>query len=104
MSENEVIIGNVTTIIMFVFSTLGGGAIIESLGGTSQVAIVVGAIVGLAFSFVNAYYPNFFKFLNNNRRTIKELADSIPQEECQCKSLEEIEEIEDDDEEIDSEC
>jgi len=104
MSENEVIIGNVTTIIMFVFSTLGGGAIIESLGGTSQVAIVVGAIVGLAFSFVNAYYPNFFKFLNNNRKTIKELADSIPQEECQCKSFEEIEEIEDDDEEIDSEC
>lgn len=84
MSDNEVIIGNITTIIMFVFSACGGGAIINSLGGTSQVAIVVGAIVGLAYSLLNAYYPNFFKFLNNNRRNIQTIADCVSHD-CQCE-------------------
>lgn len=87
MSDNEVIIGNLTTIIMFLFSACGGGAIINSLGGTSQVAIVVGAIVGLAYSLLNAYYPNFFKFLNNNRENIQTIADCVSHDECKCKKV-----------------
>ena len=47
MSERDIIIGNLTTILMFVFSTIGGGAIINWLGGTSQAVIVIGAIIGL---------------------------------------------------------
>jgi len=101
MSENEVIIGNITTIIMFVFSTLGGGAIIDSLGGTSQVAIVIGAVIGLTFSIVNAYYPNFFKFLNNNRQNIKTIADCVSHENCQCEMESDV--IEEDEEVIEDE-
>lgn len=97
MSENEVIIGNLTTIIMFVFSACGGGAIIDALGGTSQTAIVIGAILGLAFSIINAYYPNFFKFLNNNHRNIENIANCISDEEtCDCPCKEFVEELDDD--------
>lgn len=92
MSEREVIIGNLTTIIMFIFSACGGGAIIETLGGTSQVAIIVGAILGLAFSIINAYFPNFFGFLNNNRKNIQDIADAVSKcDNCDC-----IEETDDD--------
>ena len=94
MKDNEVIIGNITTIIMFVFSACGGGAIINSLGGTSQVAIVVGAIVGLAYSLLNAYYPNFFKFLNNNRRNIQTIADCVSYDNCECQCEEESDVVE----------
>lgn len=67
MNDKEAIIGNLTTILMFVFSTVGGGAIVEALGGTSQTAIVIGAILGLAYSILNAYFPNKMKWLNNNK-------------------------------------
>lgn len=84
MSDKEVIIGNLTTIIMFIFSTCGGAGIINSLGGTSQTAILVGAVLGLIFSFINAYYPNFFGFLNNNKNAIESVANSINQCDCDC--------------------
>jgi len=97
MSENEVIIGNLTTIIMFVFSACGGGAIIDALGGTSQASIIIGMILGLAFSIINAYYPNFFKFLNNHKRDIETVTNCISDEEhkCTCKSDEVVEDEED---------
>ena len=94
MSENEVIIGNLTTIIMFVFSACGGGAIIDALGGTSQTAIVIGAILGLIFSYINAYYPNFFKFLNNHEREINDVASCVNKHECGCNEAGEEEVIE----------
>ena len=77
MSDNEVIIGNLTTILMFVFGTFGGGAIIDTLGGTSQAAIIIGAILGLVFSFVNAYFPNHFAWLNNNGKEICDVAEAV---------------------------
>lgn len=90
MSEKEVIIGNLTTIIMFIFSTVGGGAIVESLGGTSQTAIFIGAILGLAYSIINAYYPNFFGFLKNNKRNIQDIADVISKcDNCDCIEVDE---------------
>ena len=55
---------------MYILSTLGGGAIIESLGGESQAVIVIGALLGLAYAILNSYYPNNFKFLNNNKKEI----------------------------------
>ena len=84
MEDYEATIGNLTTILMFVFSTVGGGAIIESLGGTSQTAILIGAILGLAYSILNAYFPNKLKILNNNKDDIQNIADSIPKSECNC--------------------
>lgn len=77
MNDSEIIIGNLTTILMFVFSTFGGGAIIAALGGTSQAAIVIGAILGLAYSFINAYFPNHLAWLNNNRKAIDDVADAV---------------------------
>lgn len=69
MNDRDVIIGNLTTILMFVFSTIGGGAIINVLGGTSQASIIIGACVGLAYSIINAYFPNYLKIFNNDNRT-----------------------------------
>ena len=109
MSENEVIIGNLTTIIMFVFSACGGGAIIDALGGTSQTAIVIGAILGLIFSYINAYYPNFLKFLNNHKREINDVASCV-NHECDCNNLVEEEVVEnnvieeDEVKEVEDEC
>lgn len=81
MDEREIIIGNLTTILMFVFSTIGGGAIINWLGGTSQAVILVGACVGLGYSVLNAYFPNHLSFLKNNEKDIETLANNIPYEE-----------------------
>lgn len=81
MSERDIIIGNLTTILMFVFSTIGGGAIINWLGGASQAGIVIGACLGLGYSILNAYFPNHLKILKNNRKSIEEVADSIPKDE-----------------------
>lgn len=91
MVQNEELIGNLTTIVMFVFSACGGGAIIESLGGTSQTAILVGAIIGLGYSILNAYFPNHLSILGNNKQNIKDIANSLPKEdeECVCYGEEE---------------
>lgn len=67
MQSKDEIIGNLTTIIMYILSTLGGGAIIEALGGESQAVIVIGALLGLAYAILNSYYPNNFKFLKNDK-------------------------------------
>ena len=86
MSERDIIIGNLTIILMFVFSTIGGGAIINWLGGTSQAVIVIGAIIGLGYSILNAYFPNHLNFLNNNAESIEKVADGIcDDEECMCE-------------------
>ena len=70
---------------MFVFCTFGGGAIIESLGGTSQTAILIGAILGLGYSILNAYFPNHLKIFKNNKENIENIANAIPTcEDCNC--------------------
>lgn len=89
VSEKEILIGNSTTILMFVFSAFGGGAIIDWLGGTSQASIIIGACLGVGYAIVNAYFPNYFDWLNNN----------VPKtQNCECSGLEdsfekELEEI-----------
>ena len=89
MSEREIIIGNLTTIIMFVFSTIGGGAIVNWLGGTSQAGILIGAILGLLYSIINAYFPNHMKWLKNNKDNISSVANTIPESEtCECSEEE----------------
>lgn len=98
MSEREVIIGNMTTILMFVFSTIGGGAIVNWLGGTSQATIFVGACCGLIYSIINAYFPNYLKILNNNKNDVefcscdKEEYDSVEEAD---ESVDEFEDVED---------
>lgn len=84
MSERDIIIGNLTTIIMFVFSTVGGGAIVNWLGGTSQAVIIIGAIIGLAYSIINAYFPNYMKWLGNNKDNIETIANNVPKSDCEC--------------------
>ena len=91
MSERDIIIGNLTTILMFVFSTVGGGAIINWLGGTSQAVIIIGACCGLGYSILNAYFPNYLKILNNNKQNIETIANCVCEEneECTCNEDEE---------------
>lgn len=89
MNERDVIIGNLTTILMFVFSTVGGGAIINWLGGTSQAAIIIGACLGLGYAILNAYFPNHMKWLKNNKESIDTIAENIPKsDECVCDDKE----------------
>lgn len=89
VTEKEIIIGNLTTVLMFVFSAVGGGAIIDVLGGTSQASILIGAILGLAYAFLNAYFPNYLKILNNNKEIIEDVAESISEkEDCECSEEE----------------
>ena len=86
MSEREIIIGNLTTILMFVFSTIGGGAIINWLGGSSQAVIIIGACLGLGYSILNAYFPNHLDILNNNKKVIEDVSECVcnPEYECDC--------------------
>ena len=85
MNDRDIIIGNLTTIIMFVFATFGGGAIVNWLGGTSQASILIGAILGLGYSIVNAYFPNHMKWLKNNK-DIDTIANNLPKiDDCVCE-------------------
>lgn len=94
MSERDVIIGNLTTILMFVFSTIGGGAIINWLGGTSQAGIVIGACLGLGYSILNAYFPNYLKILNNNKKDIENVANIVGHDQ-EVKESQDVQKVED---------
>lgn len=66
-------IGNTTTIIKMISMTLAG-YIIATLTAhnlqlnidASMLAELIGAIIFLALGYLDAKYPNTFKFLNNN--------------------------------------
>lgn len=72
MNENNTI-GNTTTIIKMISMTLAG-YIIATLTAhnlqlnidASMLAEIIGAIIFLALGYLDAKYPNTFKFLNNN--------------------------------------
>ena len=72
MNENNTI-GNTTTIIKMISMTLAG-YIIATLTAhnlnlnidASMLAELIGAIIFLALGYLDAKYPNTFKFLNNN--------------------------------------
>ena len=91
VEERDIIIGNLTTILMFVFSTIGGGAIINWLGGTSQAMVLIGALLGLGYSILNAYFPNYLKILKNNNRYIGKIASCVSHKECDCENRDEEE-------------
>lgn len=72
MNETNTI-GNTTTIIKMISMTLAG-YIIATLTAhnlnlnidASMLAELIGAIIFLALGYLDAKYPNTFKFLNNN--------------------------------------
>lgn len=96
VNERDIIIGNLTTILMFVFSAIGGGAIIDMLGGTSQASIIIGACLGVGYAIINAYFPNHLGWLNNkiteNCNCEMGIEDKFEEE---LKELEEDENLED---------
>ena len=69
-------IGNLSTIIKIISMTLAGWIIsaIASQGynlgvDATTLASVIVAVIGLALAYIDAKYPNTFKFLGNNTTT-----------------------------------
>lgn len=81
MNETNTI-GNTTTIIKMISMTLAG-YIIATLTAhnlqlnidASMLAELIGAIIFLALGYLDAKYPNTFKFLNNNVESEEEEED-----------------------------
>ena len=72
-------IGNLSTIIKIISMTLAGWIIsaIASQGynlgvDATTLASVIGAVIGLILAYIDAKYPNTFKFLGNNNTTTTE--------------------------------
>ena len=81
MNENNTI-GNTTTIIKMISMTLAG-YIIATLTAhnlnlnidASMLAEVIGAIIFLALGYLDAKYPNTFKFLDNASQPVESQED-----------------------------
>jgi len=77
-------IGNISTIIKMVSMTFAGW-IITALAAAgynfgvdaATLASVIGAIIGLLLAYIDAKYPNSFKFLGNDEEDAPALVDSI---------------------------
>ena len=64
--DQQIIIGNLSTLIKIVLTTVGGSALGGYLGGDTQLTLFAGAIAGIIVGIVDAYYPNFMKIFKNN--------------------------------------
>ena len=83
-------IGNITTIIKILSMTLSGW-IITSLAAQGYnlgvdavtLASVIGAVIGLLLSYLDAKYPNTFKWLGNATQTL-ETEETVLNDEYEC--------------------
>ena len=64
--DQQIIIGNLSTLIKLVLTTVGGSALIGYFGGDTQLTLFAGAIAGIIVGIVDAYYPNFLKIFRND--------------------------------------
>lgn len=64
--DQQIIIGNLSTLIKLVLTTVGGSALVGYFGGDTQLTLFAGAIAGIIVGIVDAYYPNFLKIFKNN--------------------------------------
>jgi hypothetical protein len=64
--DQQIIIGNLSTLIKLVLTTVGGIALVGYLGGDTQLTLFAGAIAGIIVGIVDAYYPNFLKIFRND--------------------------------------
>ena len=64
--DQQIIIGNLSTLIKLVLTTVGGSALIGYFGGDTQLTLFAGAIAGIIVGIVDAYYPNFLKIFKND--------------------------------------
>lgn len=64
--DQQIIIGNLSTLIKLVLTTVGGSALVGYFGGDTQLTLFAGAIAGIIVGIVDAYYPNFLKIFRNN--------------------------------------
>lgn len=78
--DQQIIIGNLSTLIKLVLTTVGGSALVGYFGGDTQLTLFAGAIAGIIVGIVDAYYPNFMKIFRNNIKP------------CYCNCAEELEE------------
>lgn len=78
--DQQIIIGNLSTLIKLVLTTVGGSALVGYLGGDTQLTLFAGAVAGIIVGIVDAYYPNFMKIFRNNIKP------------CQCDCADGLEE------------
>ena len=78
--DQQIIIGNLSTLIKLVLTTVGGSALVGYFGGDTQLTLFAGAIAGIIVGIVDAYYPNFLKIFRNDIKP------------CQCDCAEGLEE------------
>lgn len=64
--DQQIIIGNLSTLIKLVLTTVGGSALVGYFGGDTQLTLFAGAIAGIIVGIVDAYYPNFLKIFRND--------------------------------------
>lgn len=64
--DQQIIIGNLSTLIKIVLTTVGGSTLAGYLGGDTQLTLFAGAIAGIIVGIVDAYYPNFLKIFRND--------------------------------------
>ena len=90
MTDNNNYIGNGTTIGKFILIAFAGWIISLAaskgldLGVDAQtLAQILGVILGLAYSYIDAKYPNTFKFLGNSTETI-EVEELVLNSEYEC--------------------
>ena len=90
MSDN--LIGNTSTIIKFLALTIAGW-IISTLAAqgynlgidATTLASVIGAVIGLILAYIDAKYPNSFKWLDNASVPI-ETEETVLNDEYECDS------------------
>ena len=63
--------GNLSTIVKFLIMTIAPAIGVDETTGDALVSVVV-AIIGFLISFIDAYYPNTFKFLKNNNEFVED--------------------------------
>ena len=91
MSDN--LIGNTSTIIKFLALTIAGW-IISTLAAqgynlgidATTLASVIGAVIGLILAYIDAKYPNSFKWLDNAPTPIIETEETVLNDEYESDS------------------
>ena len=83
-------IGNTTTIIKFIATTIAGWILaLAAANGlnlsvdVTTLAEVIGAVIGLGFGYLDAKYPNTFGFLGNSKPTV-DAAEPVLNDEYEC--------------------
>ena len=63
--------GNLSTIVKVLVMTIAPAIGVDEATGNTIATIII-AVIGFLLSFIDAYYPNTFKFLKNNNEFVED--------------------------------